>query len=273
MDILSFLIFLPFIFIFGAAIGSFLNVVIYRLPAGLSLLSPPSRCPHCHHSLGKTENVPILGWLWLKGKCRWCRSPISPRYPLIEAFCAILFCAVFWQFGLTITTLGYWLLVSGLLALTWIDLDTLTLPEVLTRGGLVAGLLFQAILGWQQGSVPLGLVQGTGSAVLGLGLFDLVGWLGFFWLGQPAMGRGDPKLAAMIGAWLGWKLLLVASFMACGIGAITGVLAIALGWISRRQPIPFGPFLALGAILAMFWGSDLISLYLRTMFPLNYPGR
>lgn len=269
MDIVSHLIFLPFIFSLGAAIGSFLNVVIYRLPARLSLLSPPSRCPHCHHSLGKTENVPILGWLWLRGQCRWCRSPISVRYPLIETLTAVLFCAVFWQFGLTVTTLGYWLLVSGLLVLTWIDLDTLTLPEVMTRSGLVTGLMFQAILGWQHRSIPLGLMQGIGGAVLGLVLFELVGWVGLFWLGQQALGGGDPKLAAMIGAWLGWKLLLVTSFMACGIGAIAGGLAIALGWISRRQPIPFGPFLALGAIVAMFWGSDLIHFYLRTMFPLS----
>jgi len=270
MDVVYRLIFLPFIFILGAAIGSFLNVVIYRLPVGLSLVSPPSRCSHCHHALGKTENVPILGWLWLQGQCRWCRAGISPRYPLIEALTAALFCGVFWQFGLTLTTLGYWFFVAGLLVLAWIDWDTLTLPEILTRGGLIAGLIFQAIqalVGWQQGSWALGLMQGIGSAVLGLGLFDLMGWAGFLLLGQKAMGGGDPKLAAVIGAWLGWKLLLVASFLACGIGAIAGGLAMALGWIGRRQAIPFGPFLALGAILSMFWGSDLIALYLRLIAP------
>jgi leader peptidase (prepilin peptidase)/N-methyltransferase len=267
MDIVFRLIYLPFVFLFGAAVGSFLNVVIYRLPARLSLFYPPSRCPHCHHALGKTENVPILGWLWLKGKCRWCRTPISPRYPLIEAMTALLFCGVFWQWGWTTTTLSYWLLVAWLSVLAWIDLDTFILPGILTKWGLILGLGFQGILGWQAGSLPLGLMEGIGSAVLGMWLFEILRWGGTLALGQTAMGGGDPKLAAMIGAWVGWKLLLLSSFLACGVGAVGGGFAIAIGWMSRKQPFPFGPYLALGTLVAIFWGDRLIELYLRSFFP------
>ena len=146
------------VFALGAAIGSFLNVVVYRLPAGISLLWPPSRCPHCLHKLGKTENVPVLGWLWLRGRCRWCKTPISPRYPLVEATTGLLFCLLFWQFSLSLNTLAYWTFASWLLALSLIDLDTMTLPNPMTQSGLVVGLGFQAFWGWQAGQLS-GLAQ------------------------------------------------------------------------------------------------------------------
>lgn len=138
-------------FVLGAAIGSFLNVVVYRVPAGLSLLWPPSRCPQCLHSLKKRENVPVLGWLWLKGRCAHCRSPISIRYPLVEAATALMFVLVFFVCGWSSLTWGYWLFFSWLLALSLIDADTMTLPNALTQTGLVAGLLFQGVVGWQLG--------------------------------------------------------------------------------------------------------------------------
>jgi leader peptidase (prepilin peptidase)/N-methyltransferase len=258
---------LGYAFVVGACIGSFLNVAIYRLPAGLSLVSPPSRCPHCHHKLGKTENVPILGWLWLRGRCRWCRSPISIRYLLVETFTAVIFCAIFWRFGLSLTTLGYWLLSSWLIVLAGIDFDTLTLPNFLTKSGLVAGLLFQLLQGMQAGSMPFFMVSAVGSAALGIWLFDGLRWGGTILLGQAAMGGGDPKLASMIGVWLGWQLLLVTSFLACSLGALGGGLAIASGRLDRQHPFPFGPFLALGAILSLFWGANLIEFYKNLFFP------
>ena len=268
MDLPTTAIALSFVFAFGACVGSFLNVVAYRLPADLSVVHPPSRCPHCYHRLGKMENVPIFSWLWLRGRCRWCKAPISPRYPLVEAATALLFCLAFWQFGFTLETVGYCAFLSWLLALSLIDLDTMTLPNVLTKGGLLAGLGWQILLGWQQGQVPQFLMLGIGSAVLGIWLFEIFLWTGTLLLGQPAMGGGDPKLAAGIGAWLGWKLLLVGSFLACAVGAVIGTSAIALGLIARRQPIPFGPFLALGAAMAAFWGEAIIKLYLNTFFPI-----
>lgn len=266
MDLPTNAIALAFVFVFGACVGSFLNVVAYRLPAGLSLVHPPSRCPHCYHRLGKTENVPIVGWLWLRGRCRWCQAPISPRYPLVETATALLFCLAFWQFGFTQETIGCMAFLSWLLALSLIDLDTMTLPNVLTKGGLLAGLSWQILVGWQQGQLPHFLMLGISSALLGIWLFEIFLWSGTLLLGQPVMGGGDAKLAAGIGAWLGWKLLLVGSFLACAAGAVIGTGAIALGLITRRQPIPFGPFLALGAAVAAFSGEAIIEFYLRFFF-------
>lgn len=261
------------ILILGASVGSFLNVVIYRLPAGLSLLLPSSHCPHCHTQLKAYENVPILGWLWLRGRCRHCKSRISPRYLLVEVATGILFLCVFWVFGVSEATLGCWLFLSWLLALSLIDLDTMTLPNQLTQSGLVAGLVFQAISGFLPSFSGVSLVNqllaGIMGAVLGIWLLDIITLLGSIILGQVAMGGGDAKLAAMIGAWLGWKLLLVAFFLACTVGAVVGGGAIALGWLNRRQPIPFGPFLALGAILAAFGGEAILLTYLQWFWSIN----
>ncbi len=261
------------VFAGGASIGSFLNVVVYRLPAKLSILWPPSRCPHCLHQLGKRENIPVFGWLLLKGRCRHCRSQISVRYPVVEAVTGLLFLLVFWMYGFGIQTVGYWAFLSWLLALSLIDLDTMTLPNPLTQSGLVAGLVFKGAIGFLQASQLAGvsdqLMHGIGSAVLGLWLFDIIAFVGSIVFGQAAMGGGDAKLAAMMGAWLGWKYLLLSGFIACAVGAFAGGGAIALGLLDRRQPIPFGPFLALGAALTVFWGEAILSTYLRLFFPLS----
>ncbi|QQE66732.1 prepilin peptidase [Leptolyngbya sp. BL0902] len=257
--------------LFGAAVGSFLNVVIYRLPAGLSLLYPPSRCPQCHTPLKPYDNVPVLGWLWLRGKCRYCRTPIAPRYPLIEAFTAALFLTAFLQWGVSWLTLAHWVLLSWLVALTFIDLDTLTLPNPLTQSGLILGLIAQAVIpilgtgAWQAGIV--GLMNGVLGAVVGIWLFDIITLVASLAMGQTAMGGGDAKLAAMLGAWLGWPGVLLSGFLACLLGAILGGGAMALGWMSRRQPLPFGPFLALGATVTLFWGQALINAYRTLFFP------
>lgn len=259
------------VFMLGAAVGSFLNVVIYRLPAGLSLLHPPSRCPSCHTPLKPYDNVPILGWLWLRGRCRYCKAAIAPRYPLVEAFTGCLYLLTFGVFGISWVTLAYWLLLTWLVALAFIDLDTLTLPNALTQSGLVLGLLCRSWIAYAQtGDMRASvhsLMGGMIGAVLGIWLWGLIIFLASTALGQTAMGGGDAKLASMIGAWLGWPGTLLSGFLACGLGAIIGGGAISLGLISRRQPIPFGPFLAVGAVLSIFWGDALISAYLRVFFP------
>jgi leader peptidase (prepilin peptidase)/N-methyltransferase len=257
-----------FVFIFGASIGSFLNVVIYRLPAGISLLWPPSRCPYCLNALRKRENVPILGWVWLKGRCAHCRSPISVRYPAIEMTAGLLFVLVFLTFDWTLPTWGYWVFLSWLLVLSFIDLDTMMLPNVLTQSGLVLGLVFQMVRGYLEpsGWIPQ-LMVGIVAAVVGIWLIDLIRVAGSAAFGKEAMGGGDAKLMAMMGAWLGWKSLLVAGFLGCAAGAFVGGAAMFMGWIDRRQPIPFGPFLALGAGIATIWGDAIVSTYLRLFFP------
>lgn len=259
------------VFGLGAAVGSFLNVVIYRLPLGLSLLHPPSRCPTCLHPLQPHENVPVFGWLWLRGQCAHCRTPISARYPIVEAVTGLLFVLTFWIFGLSWQTLGYWVFLSWLLALAMIDLDTLTLPNPLTQSGLVVGLGFQALWGWSaagqwQGAIT-GVMAGILAAVVGIWLMDSLAIVGSLAFGRTAMGGGDAKLLAMMGAWLGWKVMLLAGFLACAIGALVGGAAIALGWMDRQRPMPFGPFLAIAALIATFLGDSLLNWYHQVFFP------
>lgn len=254
-----------FVFALGASIGSFINVVVYRLPARLSLLWPPSRCPHCLNQLQAYDNVPVLGWIWLKGRCRYCKSKISWRYPVVETITGIMFLCIFWLFQFSLVTLGYWTFCSWLLALSLIDLDTMILPNPLTKSGLVLGLIFQMIIGYTTDASWAGLARhlmmGIVGAVLGLWLFDAIAILGVF-CQKDAMGTGDIKLAAMMGAWLGWQYLLLAGFIAFTIGALVGIGAILLSQRKWGQKIPFGPFLALGSLTTIFGGKPILSAYL-----------
>ena len=261
------------IFWLGAAIGSFLNVVVYRVPAGISVMWPPSRCPKCFHKLGMGENIPILGWLLLRGKCRHCHTPISPRYPLIEAITAIIFVLVYNRFGLSIQTTGYSLLMCWLLALTLIDLDTMTLPNPLTQSGLVLGLAFQVVAGYLDTNHSISgireyTIQGILAMTLGIWIYDALMILGTLMVGKPAQGGGDAKLMAMVGAWTNWQIVLLAGGLA-SLLALLGFMAVA-GYSMLRgggikagankliQPLPLGPFIAAGATIVLFVGSDAI---------------
>jgi leader peptidase (prepilin peptidase)/N-methyltransferase len=243
--------------VLGASVGSFLNVVVYRLPAGLSLVSPPSRCPRCFHPLSWFENVPVLGWLGLRGRCRHCRAAIAVRYPLVEAAMAISFLVILGRFGATGKTVGYWVFSAFLLALALIDADTKTLPNRLTQPLLVLGILFQGLTAGGPG-----LAAAVLGAVVGLWSFDAIALIGSWAFGRTAMGAGDGKLAAAIGAWLGWPLLLLAVFLACLFGALWGLGTAYGGRRDRRQTLPFGPFLAIGSAIALLGGSALIAFYL-----------
>jgi len=245
----------PLVVVLGACVGSFLNVVVYRLPRQLSLWYPPSHCPRCGTRLRPWENVPIFGWLWLRGRCRYCGVHISARYPLVEAATAAWFALAWWRYGASLALVGACLLGAWLLALALIDADTLTLPESLLKSGLVLGLLWQATQGWA------GLVGGVTGMVVGLWLLDIVGWLASVILGQTALGGGDPKLAALLGAWLHWPLLLVALFIAVLTGAVAGLGGRLTGRLQAGQPLPFGPFLALGGAVSLLFGADLLEWY------------
>jgi leader peptidase (prepilin peptidase) / N-methyltransferase len=253
------------VFWLGAAIGSFLNVVVYRVPAGLSILWPPSRCPKCLHGLGAGENIPIFGWLLLRGKCRHCRTPIAARYPIVEAATAIIFVVVYNRFGLSIETIGYSLFICWLLALSLIDLDTMTLPNSLTQSGLVVGLGFQVVTGLLDNLSIVGmkehLFQGIVGMVLAIWIYDTIQIVGTWMLGQSAQGGGDAKLMAMVGAWLGWKSVLLTGFLASAFGSTLMGGALIFGLIQRRQKFPLGPFIALGATVSLFCGDWLIGSY------------
>jgi leader peptidase (prepilin peptidase) / N-methyltransferase len=268
------------IFWLGAAIGSFLNVVVYRVPAGLSVIWPPSRCPKCLHQLGMGENIPILGWLLLRGKCRHCRTPISRRYPTIEAITAIIFVVVYNRFGLSIQTVGYSLLMCWLLALTLIDLDTMTLPNSLTQSGLVLGLVFQFVAGFLDSNHSIigsreYLIQGILAMVMGIWIYDVIQLMGSLMMGQLAQGGGDAKLMAMVGAWTSWKVVLLAGALSSAL-ALVGFVAVA-GYSTLKhggikaganrliQPLPLGPFIALGATVSLFAGDWLFESYQQLM--------
>jgi leader peptidase (prepilin peptidase)/N-methyltransferase len=253
----------------GACIGSFLNVVIYRIPAGLSILHPPSRCPHCLRQLAPRDNIPIIGWFLIRGKCRYCHTPVSWRYPAIESLTAFLFWAIAAYFGAAVSVpilCFYAAFVSWLLALAMIDIDTMTLPNALTQSGLMLGLIYQISLGLVNGGdrVAFGnsLLFGIGGAVLGIWLLDIMRIAGRVFLQKEAMGGGDPKLAAMIGMWLGWQNLLLTILIASAIGTIFGAIAIFTKGLGKQQPIPFGPFLALGGMISLFFGKSIVSNYL-----------
>ncbi|MEN9217951.1 MAG: A24 family peptidase [Gloeomargarita sp. DG_2_bins_126] len=245
----------PWLLVLGACVGSFLNVVVYRLPRGLSLWHPPSHCPHCHTRLRPWDNVPVLGWLWLGGRCRYCGAGISPRYPLVEAATAGWFVLAGWRFESGWALLGALVLGSWLLALALIDQDTLTLPESLLQSGLVLGLIWQCFQGWP------GILGGVWGMVVGLWLLDGIGWVASLLLGQTALGGGDPKLAALLGVWLHWQSLLVALLVAVCTGAAVGVGGRLTGRLQPGQPMPFGPFLALGGAVAWLFGADLWHWY------------
>ena len=251
--------------VLGASIGSFLNVVVYRVPRQLSLLHPPSHCPNCGTGLGPTENVPILGWLWLRGRCRHCGTPISVRYPAVEAFTMGLFILCFAVMGWSWSAVSAALLLSWLFPLALIDIETYLLPDLLTRSALLMGLCLRVVLPWLQEpslrTIGLALLDGVIGMTLGILLLEAIGWIGLLVLGKEAMGGGDGKLLAAIGMWLGWQAVLVTVFVGCLLGSVFGIALKFLRGKRWGKPIPFGPYLVLGAVVALFLGEHIASWY------------
>lgn len=242
------------VFALGAAIGSFLNVCIYRLPLGESIAWPGSRCPSCQAPIRPLENIPLLSYLILRGRCRHCRKPISWRYPLVEALNGLGYVLLLWQFGLIWTTAIYALFFSSLVVVTFIDLDYQIIPDLITLPGIGVGLAAGYFL-------PQGFMSSLIGFLVGGGFFYLVADLSYRILKQEGMGGGDIKLIAMIGAFLGWHQVILTIFLASLSGAVIGLSIMAVkGW-ARRTPIPFGPFLAFGAVLALFWGPAMMEWY------------
>ena len=264
----------------GLAIGSFLNVVIHRLPIMLErrwreqcvtltgdspavaserydLIVPRSRCPHCGHRISALENIPVISWLWLGGKCRGCAKSISVRYPLVEIVTAALSAAVAWRFGLNAAMVGALVLTWSLVALSVIDYDHQLLPDDITLpliwGGLALNLfgvytsLSAAVVGAIAGYVSLWLVYQS---------FKLI-------TGREGMGYGDFKLFAAFGAWLGWQALPLIILLSSFLGAAIGIGMILLRGRDRSLPIPFGPFLCLGGWVALMWGDAITRAYLQ----------
>ena len=239
---------------YGLVFGSFLNVVIHRLPRGMSLLRPGSHCPACGAQVRWFDNVPVISYLLLAGRCRVCRTAISPRYPLVELASGTLAVTVVVRFGLTLAGLEATLLVMLLLPLAFIDLEHHLLPDVLTLPGIAVGLLGSACGGLVS---PLDAVIGAvvGAAVP-YGVIVVYRWL----RGAEGMGLGDVKLLAMIGAFLGWRGVLLALGLAASAGALLGLTLIAVGRGRRDTELPFGTFLACAAVVVLFAGPSLLVL-------------
>jgi leader peptidase (prepilin peptidase)/N-methyltransferase len=240
--------------VFGAIIGSFLNVVIYRLPIGQSLVSPPSRCPKCGYSLKWYDNVPIAGWIMLGGRCRKCRAPVSIQYPLVELITAVLFALVIWLTPPGPLMISRLLLVCILIVLFGIDLEHQILPNSITLPGIAAGVLLSLI-------APPGLRDSLLGVLLGGGVLYAIAGAYYLWRREEGMGMGDVKMLAMIGAFLGWKAVLVTLVLSSFSGAIIGMALIAVQRGGMKLALPFGTFLSLGALAAMFAGEPLVAWY------------
>jgi len=267
--------------LFGLCIGSFLNVVIHRLPKMMerqwraecaelndttaphpskekyNLVVPRSTCPSCGHKIKATENIPVLSYLLLGGKCSGCKAPISMRYPVVEALCGALSGYAAWRFGATLAGAGALLFVWAMIALAFIDLDTFYLPDDITLPLLWAGLLFSI------GAAHTELKSAVIGAIGGYLALWSVFWLYKFATGKEGMGYGDFKLLAAIGAWLGWQMLPLVILLSSLVGAMIGILMMVFARHGSQTPIPFGPYLAAAGIIALFHGQAINKHYLN----------
>lgn len=252
---------IPFlIFALGLIVGSFLNVCIYRIPLELSIVWPGSACPKCQRPIRAIENVPILSYLALRGKCRGCGQRISLIYPAVELLNGLMYLAVLYRFGLGWHLPVYLALMSSLIVITFIDLEHQIIPDRFTLGGLPIALIAAAlvlpdpflrsqILGWK---------QALGGAALGFGLFFAIAVLS-----GGGMGGGDIKLMALVGALAGWKGVLLTTFIGSLVGSVVGGFLIAFKGGGRKTKVPFGPFLALGLLATLFFGQEILRWYFR----------
>jgi len=245
--------------IYGALISSFLNVVIYRLPRGQSIVSPPSRCPNCGARVRPWDNIPIVSWLILGGRCRDCRNPISIRYPIVEAVGSILVVLVVYRWGVTPTAAIYAAFSLSMLVIMMIDLDHQIIPDAITIPGTVLALV---LVNWTEPTWVDALI----GAVAGFVVLYGVGEAYHRSTGIEGMGGGDIKLAAYMGAMLGWKGVLLTIFIGAFAGSLAGIAAMLIGKGHRRTALPFGTFLAPAAVITLFYGQALIEAYLSLIF-------
>jgi leader peptidase (prepilin peptidase)/N-methyltransferase len=254
-------LFTPLAAITGAAIGSFLNVVIYRLPHGFHLGLPSrSACPKCKRRLRWYENIPILSYLVLRGRCAGCSSLVSLRYPLVEVLTALLFVAVYKYFGISLSTLYYWVFVAALLAITFIDLDHRIIPDAISLPLAALGVAGSFLI------PQLGILSSVLGVLLGGGLFWFMGWAYEKATGREGLGFGDVKMLAMIGAFLGPKGTIGTILISSVSGSIVGLVLMIAHKKNLKLAIPYGPFLALGALIYLFWGDDLVFRF----YPMTY---
>lgn len=248
---------LTIVFIFGIAFGSFLNVAIYRLPLGKSLLKPRSSCPHCGAAIGVMENIPVVSYIMLRGRCSHCAAGISPRYLIVEILGGLLTAFAVYYFGLNVKGLETALLSLAFIAIFFIDLDHNIIPDFFTLPGVVIGFAVSLVPGafviWSQSLFGI---------LIGAGAFFLIRIMGKMIFKKEALGLGDVKFAAMLAAFVGWQSLLLVLVLASLFGSVAGIALICLSGRGRKSYIPFGPFLVIGAWISIYFGDSIIRAYL-----------
>jgi len=243
--------------IFGAMVGSFLNVCILRLPKNESIVTPGSHCPYCKKPIQFYDNIPLISYFLLRGRCRCCKKPISIQYPLVEGITAIGSFLLFLKYGPSLSYLIYFFFLDGLIVITVIDLYHQIIPDVVSIPGIGVGLLSSLIIPHHT------LLNSLMGILLGGGSLFLVATLYRWLFKREGMGGGDIKLLAMIGAFLGWKAVILAILLSSLVGSIVGIVIMVFKGKNFKYAIPFGPFLSFGAVMALFYQNEIISWYLQ----------
>ena len=244
------------IFILGLIVGSFSNVCIYRIPKNESIIFPASHCPKCNSPIKPVDNIPLISYILLKGRCRNCKSKISIQYPIVELLTGLIYLIISLIYGLSVQTLIYIILSSALIIIAFIDLNEEIVPDVISLPGIVIGFIISFFVTY------ISFINSALGILAGGGIILIIGLAGSVIFKKEAMGGGDVKLAAMIGAFLGWKYIIVSLFLGFFLGAVTGIILILSKIKSREDLVPFGPFIVLGSFVTILWGEKIISWYL-----------
>ena len=243
------------IFILGLIVGSFCNVCIYRIPKNESIIYPASHCSKCRSKIKPVDNIPLLSFILLKGRCRNCKSKISIQYPMVEFLSGLIYLIIYLIYGLSVQTLIYIILSSALIIIAFIDLNEQIVPDVISLPGIVTGFIISFFVPY------ISFINSALGVVVGGGIILIIALVGSMIFKKEAMGGGDVKLAAMIGAFLGWRYTIISLFLGFFLGALAGIFLILSKIKSKEEMVPFGPFIALGSLITLLWGEKIIAWY------------
>ncbi len=244
------------IFILGLIVGSFSNVCIYRIPRNESIIYRASHCPKCHSNISPKDNIPLLSYILLKGRCRNCKGKISIQYPIVEFLNGLIYLIIYLIYGLSIQSLIYIILSSALIIIAFIDLNEQIVPDVISLPGIVIGFIISFFVPY------ISFINSALGVVVGGGVILIIGLAGSVIFKKEAMGGGDVKLAAMIGAFLGWRYIIISLFLGFFLGALAGIILIMSKIKNREDAVPFGPFIVLGSFITLLWGEKIITWYI-----------
>jgi len=244
------------IFILGLIVGSFCNVCIYRIPRKESIIYPASHCPSCHTTISAKDNIPLLSYILLKGRCRNCGSKISIQYPIVELLTGLIYLIIYLIYCLSIQSLIYIILSSALIIIAFIDLNEQIVPDVISLPGIGVGLILSFFVPY------ISFINSALGVLVGGGIILIIGLAGSVIFKKEAMGGGDVKLTAMIGAFLGWRYIIISLFLGFFLGALAGIFLVLSKIKSKEDMVPFGPFIVFGSLITLLYGDKIISWYL-----------